>query len=196
MGCIVSSAGSSAVSFGFEPKSGNIYLIEERKPRATFELLDQSLSSGCSGLVVTRDYPKVLIDEKGIGTCRVLWLTNMVGEGRINPTAIGILMGQMRTFIESQQKTVVVLDGLEYLITLNTYDRMLQFMHQLKDIVVTNDCILLVPVDPRTLDQRELALLERNTETIVPRVEGEQPDEMVLGSGEEGVLRLLDVKHR
>jgi hypothetical protein len=51
-------------------------------------------------------------------------------------------------------------------------------------------------VDPRTLDQRELALLERNTETIVPRGESEQPDEMVLGSGEEGVLRLLDVKHR
>jgi len=196
MGCIVSSAGGSAVSFGLEPKSGNIYLIEERKPRATFELLDQSLSSGCSGLVVTRDYPKKLIDEKEIGTCRVLWLTSMVGEGRINPTAIGILMGQMRTFIESQQKTVVVLDGLEYLITLNTYDRMLQFMHQLKDIVVTNDCILLVPVDPRTLGQRELALLERNTETIVPKGEGEQPDEMVLGSGEEGVLRLLDVKHR
>ena len=196
MGCRVSSAGSSAVSFGFEPKSGNIYLIEERKPRATFELLDQSLSAGCSGLVVTRDYPKRLIDEKEIGTCRVLWLTSMVGEGRINPTAIGILMGQIRTFIESQQKTVVVLDGLEYLIPLNTYDRMLQFMHQLKDIVVTNDCILLVPVDPRTLGPRELALLERNTETIVPRGEGEQPDEMVLGSGEEGVLRLLDVKHR
>ncbi|MCJ7464408.1 MAG: hypothetical protein MUO81_06670, partial [Thermoplasmata archaeon] len=75
MGCIVSSAGGSAVSFGLEPKSGNIYLIEERKPRATFELLDQSLSSGCSGLVVTRDYPKKLIDEKEIGTCRVLWLT-------------------------------------------------------------------------------------------------------------------------
>ena len=116
--------------------------------------------------------------------------------GAINPTAIGILMGQIRTFIESQQKTVVVLDGLEYLITLNTYDRMLQFMHQLKDVVVTNDCILLVPVDPRTLGQRELALLERNTETIVPRGEGEQQDEMVLGSDEEGVLRLLDVKHR
>jgi hypothetical protein len=196
MGCRVSSAGSSAVGFGFEPKSGNIYLIQERKPRATFELLDQALSSGCSGLVVTRDYPKKLVDENGIGTCKVLWLTSMVGEGRINPTAIGIMMSQMRTFIESQQKTVVVLDGLEYLITLNTYDRMLQFMHQLKDIVVTNDCILLVPVDPRTLGQRELALLERNTETIIPRGESEQPEEMVVGSGEEGVLKLLDVKHR
>jgi hypothetical protein len=73
---------------------------------------------------------------------------------------------------------------------------MLPFMHQLKHIVDTHDCILLVPVDPRTLGQRELALLERNTETIIPRGESEQPEEMVVGSGEEGVLKLLDVKHR
>ncbi|MFY9605645.1 MAG: DUF835 domain-containing protein, partial [Thermoplasmata archaeon] len=112
------------------------------------------------------------------------------------PTAIGILMGHIRAFVESQVKTTVVLDGLEYLITLNTYDRMLQFMHQLRDVVVTNDCILLVPLDPRTLGQRELALLERNMETIVPKGEGESMDETMLGMRDEGVLKLLDVRPR
>lgn len=162
----------------------------------TFELLDQSLSSGYSGLIVTRDYPKKLVSEKEIGTCRILWLTSMVGDGRINPTAIGILMGQIRNFIESQPRTIVVLDGLEYLVTLNTYDRMLQFMHQLRDVVVTNECIFLVPVDPRTLGQRELALLERSMETIVPRGESDQSEEAMLGPAEEGVMRLLDVRNR
>ena len=192
----VSSAGNSAVGFGFEPKPSNVYLIEERKPKMTFELLDQSLSSGYTALIITRDYPKKLLSEKEIGCCRVLWLTNIVGEGRINPTAIGILMGHIRAFVESQVKTTVVLDGLEYLITLNTYDRMLQFMNQLRDIVVTNDCILLVPLDPRTLSQRELALLERNMETIVPKGEGESADETMLGIRDEGVLKLLDVRPR
>ena len=90
----------------------------------------------------------------------------MVGEGRINPTAIGIIMGQVRAFIEANHKSVVLLDGLEYLISLNTYDRMLQFMHQLRDVVVTNECVMLVPMDPRTVGQRELALLERNLEVV------------------------------
>jgi archaellum biogenesis ATPase FlaH len=147
-------------------------------------------------MVVTRDFPKKLLDEQELGTCKVVWLTNLVGEGRINPTAIGILMGQIRTFIETNPKSVAIIDGIEYLISLNTYDRMLQFMHQLRDVVVTHESILFVPLDPRTLSQRELALFERSMEPIVPRSENEVSDETMLHQGEEGVLRLLDVRPR
>ncbi|OGS52264.1 MAG: hypothetical protein A3K75_05130 [Euryarchaeota archaeon RBG_13_61_15] len=179
-----------------EPKPGNVYLVEERRPKASYELFDQALAAGYSGLVVTRDFPKKLLSEKELGTCKVLWLTNLVGEGRINPTAIGILMGQIRNFIENQPRTVVVLDGMEYLVSLNTYDRMLQFMHQLRDVVVTNESIMLVPVDPRTMSQREVAMLERSMEPIVPKSESELHDDGMLGSGDVGVLRLLDVGSR
>ncbi|MBU0686142.1 MAG: DUF835 domain-containing protein [Thermoplasmatota archaeon] len=192
----MTSAGSSAYVIGSEPKPGNVYLVEERRPKVSFELFDQQLSAGYNGLIVTRDFPKKLLSEYGIGDCRMLWLTNLVGDGRINPTAIGILMSQVRNFVEGAKNTVVVLDGLDYLITLNTYDRMLQFMHQLRDTVVTNDCILIVPMDPRTVGQRELALLERCMEPIVPRSEGDVQEESVIGSGEAGVLRLLDAHPR
>lgn len=187
---------SSSVSSGIELKSGNVYLVEERRPRLSYELFDQLLSYGCRGLVVTRDFPKKLVSEKGLGQCRIIWLTNLVGEGRINPTAIGILMGQMRAFIENPERSAVILDGLEYLITLNTYDRMLQFMNQLRDIVVTNDCTLIVPLDPRTVTQRELALLERGMEPIVPRTEQDVIEEPLVEHGEEGVLKLVDAGHR
>jgi len=187
---------STASAATAEPKPGNVYLVEERKPKTTYDLFDQAVYSGYSGLVVTRDYPKKLLSDKELSSCKVLWLTNLVGEGRINPTAVGILMGQIRTFIEGQPRSVVVLDGLEYLSSLNTYDRMLQFMHQLKDVVVTNDSILLVPLDPRTLSTRELAMLERSAETIVPKSETEPQDEGLLSEGEEGVLKLMDARNR
>ena len=192
----MSTANSSAGAISLEPKPGTVYLLEEKRPKVTYELLDQTVSSGYSGLVVTRDFPKKLLAENELASCRILWLTNMVGEDSINPTAIGILMGQLRTFIETQKRTTVVLDGLEYLVSLNTYDRMLQFMHQLKDLVVTNDCIMFVPVDPRTMNQRELALLERCMEPVVPKTEAESQEESLIGSGDEGVLRLLDVRPR
>lgn len=192
----MTSAGSSAYVIGSEPKPGNVYLVEERRPKVSFELFDHQVSSGCNGLVVSRDYPKRLQSEHGIGDSRMVWLTNLVGEGRINPTAIGILMSQIRSFIEGSKNTVVVLDGLDYLITLNTYDRMLQFMHQLRDVVVTNECVLIVPMDPRTVGQRELALLERCMEPVYPRSEAEVQEETVMGSGEAGVLRLLDAHPR
>lgn len=193
---VVSSAASSAAGFGVEPKPGNVYLVEERRPKHTYELFEQSLSCGCSGLIVTRDYPKKLLSESDIAHCRIIWVTNLVGEGRVNPTAIGILMGHIKNFVETHPKTAIVIDGLEYMISINTYDRMFQFMHQLLDIVVTNECVLFVPLDPRTLTQRELALLERSMEPVVPRSEPEYADESMLGEGDEGVLKLLDVRPR
>lgn len=193
---LVSAAYSSTNVAGSEPKPGNVYLVEERRPKACFELFDQATSSGYSGLVVTRDFPKKLLSEKEITGCRILWLTNLPGEGRINPTAIGILMGQIKSFIENQPKTAVVLDGFEYLSSLNTYDRMLQFMHQLRDIVVTNESMMFVPVDPRTLSPRELAMLERSMEPVIPKTEIESQDEAIASQQDEGVLRLLDVRPR
>jgi hypothetical protein len=192
----VAVAYSSANILGIEPKPGNVYLIEERRPRVSYELFDQAMSSGCSGLVVTRDFPKKVLSEKELSGCKVVWLTNLPGEARINPTAIGILMGQIKGFIDSNPKSAIVLDGFEYMASVNTYDRMLQFMHQLRDVVVTNDCYLFVPVDPRTLTPRELAMLERNMEPIVPRAEGEVQDDALLNPQDEGVLRLMDVRPR
>ncbi len=189
------SALASGATFSPDVRPGNVYLVEERRPKCSYELLEHALSSGCAGLVLTRDFPKKLLSEKELDSCRIVWLTNLVGDGRVNPTAIGILMSQIRAFIESQKRTAVLIDGLEYLVSLNTYDRMLQFMHQLRDTVVTNDCVLIVPVDPRTMSEREMALLERNLEVVVPRPEAEMADEPMIGPT-TGEIRLMDVGPR
>ncbi len=186
---------ASGATFSADERPGNVYLVEERRPKVSYELFEHALSSGCSGLVITRDFPKRLMTEKELDSCRMVWLTNLVGEGRINPTAIGILMSQVRAFIESQKRTAIIVDGLEYLVSLNTYDRMLQFMHQLRDMVVTNDCVLIVPVDPRTMSEREIALLERNLEVVLPRPESEVGEDQIINST-PGEIRLLDVGPR
>ncbi len=186
---------SSGTSLSNDVQFGNVYLVEERRPKLSYELFEHALSSGCNGMIMTREFPKKLLTEKELDSCKLIWLTNLVGDGRVNPTAIGILMSQVRSFIENQPKSVVMIDGLEYMISLNTYDRMLQFMHQLRDLVVTNESILVVPMDPRTVTERELALLERNLEVLVPRVDAELTEEPMINAA-TGEIRLLNVGHR
>ncbi len=186
---------SSGTSLSNDIRTGNVYLVEERRPKLSYELFEHALSSGCNGMIMTREFPKKLLTEKELDSCKLIWLTNLVGDGRVNPTAIGILMSQVRSFIEGQPKSVVMIDGLEYMISLNTYDRMLQFMHQLRDLVVTNESILVVPMDPRTVTERELALLERNLEVLVPRVDAELTEEPMINAS-TGEIRLLDVGNR
>ena len=192
----MSSSYASALPLGWELKPGNVYLVEERRPRLSFEIFEQGLSSGCIGLVVTRELPKRIQHERNIGGSRIVWLTNLVGDGRINPTAIGILMSQVRSFIESHPRTVVLVDGLEYLISLNTYDRMLHFMHQLRDIVITNEAVLVVPVDPRTLNEREMALMERSLEVVVPRTSDMELQDESLMDSQDAEIRLMNAGHR
>jgi len=191
----VTSPFSHEASAGSEPRPGNVYLVEERRPRVSYDLFDRALGTGFEGMVVTRDFPKRVAGERGFTTTRMVWLTNLVGEGRVNPTAIGILMNNLRTFIEARPKSVVMLDGLEYLISLNTYDRMLQFMHQLRDVVITNNALLFVPVDPKTLTERELALLERNLEPIVTGTDEESHSEEMI-EVDSGEIKLLPVRNR
>jgi hypothetical protein len=192
----VNSSFASAMPIGWEFKLGNVYLVEERRPRLSFDMFEQGLSTGCCGMVVSRELPKRLQGEHNLGSSRIVWLTNLVGDGRINPTAIGILMSQVRSFIEGHPRTIVLIDGLEYLISLNTYDRMLQFMHQLRDVVMTNDAALVVPVDPRTLSERELALLERSLEVVAPRPTDLELQEESLMDSHDAEIRLMNAGHR
>ncbi|HIH00715.1 TPA: DUF835 domain-containing protein [Thermoplasmata archaeon] len=192
----MSNSFASALPIGWELKPGNVYLVEERRPRLSFEIFEQGLSSGCVGMVITRELPKRIQHDRNIGGSRIVWLTNLVGDGRINPTAIGILMSQVRSFIEGNPRTIVLIDGLEYLISLNTYDRMLHFMHQLRDIVITNEAALVVPVDPRTLNEREMALLERSLEVVVPRATDMELQDESLMDAQDAEIRLMNAGHR
>jgi hypothetical protein len=152
--------------------TGCAYLVEERRPKQSLELCEKFSSEGTDLLIISRDPPSQLISRTTLLPKKTIWLTNLVGADRMNPTSIGILMSEIRKFIEqSDRRPVVLVDGLEYLISLNTYDRMLQFVHQLRDMFVMAGAVLIMPIDMRTLTDREQALLERNLNVISPPVE-------------------------
>jgi archaellum biogenesis ATPase FlaH len=61
---------------------------------------------------------------------------------------------------------VILIDGVEFLIVNNDYEKVLRMIHHITEAVMENRSRLIVSVDPRTLETRELALLERNMEII------------------------------
>ena len=157
------------ISASNEAGTGCAYLIEERRPKQSLEMCERYAFEGSSLLIVSGELPSQLIAGTSLVPAKTIWLTNLTGDDRLNPTAIGILMSEIRKFIERPgRRAVVMIDGLEYLISLNTYDRMLQFVHQLRDMFVMAGAILIIPMDMRTLTDREQALLERSLHIISP----------------------------
>lgn len=170
-----------------ESVEGAAFLIEERRPRQSIVLCEKYLAEGANLMIVSRDPPQKLIEGTSIAPKKAIWITNLPGKDHLDPTAIGILMGEIKKFVEeSLRRAVILVDGLEFLISVNTYDRMLQFVNQLRDIAVTSGSILIMPFDMRTLSEREQALLERNLQVIQtsPPHEG---DQVIQISSEEGI---------
>ena len=84
-----------------------------------------------------------------------------------SPTNLGILTHMVIKFIEENPSGVVLLDGLEYLVSNNDFNKVLRVIDQVNDHISQSKSVMIIPVDPRAFTPKELALLERNVEKIV-----------------------------
>jgi archaellum biogenesis ATPase FlaH len=71
-------------------------------------------------------------------------------------------------FISVGQNAVVLVDGFEYLIAHNDFSSVLALLHDLNEIVALHDAILLIPMDPSSFNEREFALIRRETCLLGP----------------------------
>ncbi|HKZ88957.1 MAG TPA: DUF835 domain-containing protein [Thermoplasmata archaeon] len=148
-------------------EKGVCYLIKEKKPELGFRLFSSLLQQRIPGLCVTRQHPERVRRERGLSDVRILWLSHTPGEDFHNPTAIGTLAKVISKFIEDNAgEGVVLLDGLEYLVINNGFLQTLMFVEHVNEFVMQRKAILLMPVSPETLEEKERALLERNVEVI------------------------------
>ena len=155
------------VGLPLDIEKGVCYLIKEKKPEVSYRLFEILLDQRMPGLVITRQYPERVRRERGLVDVRVLWLSHTPGEDFHNPTAIGTLAKLIEKFIEdSGGEGAILLDGLEFLIINNGFLQTLMFVEHVNEFVMQGRGIVLIPVSPETLEEKELALLERNLKVL------------------------------
>ena len=148
-------------------EKGVCYLVKEKKPDVSYRLFEVLLEQKLPGLVVTRQYPERVRRERGLTEARIIWLSHTPGEDFHNPTAIGTLAKVLQKFIEDNGgEGVILLDGLEFLIINNGFLQTLMFVEHVNEFIMQHRGILLLPVSPETLEEKELALLERNLKVL------------------------------
>ena len=155
----------------YELRRGLSYLVKEQKPDRSFDIFVDQVTHNIPGLCITRQYPATVRQEWGLEKTPIIWLSNQLGKVYVNPSNIGILGDTVIRFIEKADDSVVMIDGIEFLIVNNGFDKVLKMIHRVTEVVMEYRSRLIISVDPRALDTRELALLERNMEII----EGEAP---------------------
>lgn len=152
---------------------GRSYIVEESPPNISFDAFVNIIStpelSGCSpsvGLAISRQHPDFIRQKYGLEHTPIYWLATRAGQDVIAPTNLGILTHTLVGFIDENPCTVILLDGIEYLVSNNDFSKVMRVIDQVNDHIAQSKSILIIPVDPRAFDQKELALLERNMEKL------------------------------
>lgn len=155
--------------------SGHCDLIMGKRADDTYEMFLAEVKGGSRGLLVTRIHPDQLRERYGLIEVPIMWLSSQPGQNRLDPTALTIIQHTMTDFIQKEEGSIVMLDGLDYLISENQLDKVLRMIYAVHDAVVVSGSKFIVPMDPLTLETRDLAFIEREfvviSEPIVRRPE-------------------------
>jgi len=150
-----------------ELDSGATYLLHEEKPRKSVNLFIRELKKGLKGLYITRSNPKQVRTEYDLGDSSVYWLTRVkTGDDTYAISGIHELSILISNFIDENKNGVVLLDGIEYLVSNTDFPMVLRLIQQMRDKVSTSESKMLIPVNPEALDSKQLTLLERECRTI------------------------------
>jgi hypothetical protein len=143
-----------------------IYLIKEPKAEHSFRIFMDTTSMGAKGLCITRQHPKAVMKKYGLKMTPILWLSNVQGENNIEPTKIERLSSVIYDFINKSDDTIILLDGLEYLITHNDFHSVLRLVNFISERIAMKRSCLVISINPLAFKEKELALLARDVTVI------------------------------
>ncbi|MFH0815225.1 MAG: isoleucine--tRNA ligase [Methanobacteriota archaeon] len=147
-------------------KDGFTYLVREDRSLRAYKLLKKYIESGRKGFCVTRNFPDKIREMYGLGETPILWLSNVGTKDSVRPKDLEKLSLSLEQFL-AKQGGIILLDGLEYLITNNSFITVLRLIQSLRDQVAINRSILVMPVNPDTMSSNELNNLEKEVDLVL-----------------------------
>lgn len=150
-------------------EQGYSYLVESEDPYAGFDVFLDYVSHGSKGMWISREYPEKVKRKFDIGDLPFLWLSyeRDIKYAR-EPTNIPLIYAEIKGFLDESDGGIVLLSGLEYMMSQNTFLKVLKFLQLLNENVAVKDGLLLIPLSPQALASREVKMLERELRVFQP----------------------------
>lgn len=151
--------------FRLEP--GCSYLIESDDTQESFEIMEDYLTHGTPGMCITREYPDKLRKVYDLDGAQMIWLSYERDKDFCRePTNIPLIYSEIKTFLELNKGAIVLISGLEYMVSQTNFIKILKFVQLLNEAAAVHDAIFLLPISPGALNAREVKLLEREFQDI------------------------------
>ena len=140
---------------------GFSYLLEEETPTKSFDIFVDYVTHGISGLCITRTNPKFVKEQYSLKKTPFIWLSTLKTDEYTSTVDLTELSISIKDFIKKSKKSVIILDGIEFLVTRSSFEEVLSFLQSLSEFTSLTESIVVIPMSPQTVDVRQLKLLER-----------------------------------
>jgi len=150
----------------FELESGSSYLVEDNVDKA-FEVFADNVLGGFEGLCITRQFPSKVRKKYGLEKTPIVWLTSERAEGETTVHSIQDLSILIANFLDKAKRGVVLLDGLEYLITNHGFEILIRFLQTARSRFEQKDATLIAPLLEKAIDTKEATLIEREMKPLI-----------------------------
>ena len=150
---------------GMRMEKGHIFTTEFIDDDATLAWVDRlSQSTDEHVLLLSRLPHRRLLEHIDINSVEAYWLTERITDASIRPNLEEIRELILRHL--SHYAGVVVLEGLEWLVTQNGEDNVLSFVRKLRDSVHRTHWSIIIPLRPLAFSGLWLARLRREAPSI------------------------------
>ncbi|MCK5397242.1 MAG: PAS domain S-box protein [Thermoplasmata archaeon] len=151
-------------------EDGRAYLVKEFKPGLSLEAFKDLIGIDYPGLFISRT-PKKDLNKLVQGPFDHIWLGQKDDDEQV--------LDNIKTSINAMaSKSVILMDRLDYLIFKYGFRESLAFLYSLRDIVYIKEQVLVLSIDPFSINEEEMALIEKEMSEIeqrqVPRPNEEQ----------------------
>ncbi len=149
--------------FEHDVKFGHSYYVIEEEPDMVYEL-GMSLLKTCRLMIITAGRTKAVNDRfKGYDT-KVIGLSTKAKVGYLEMSKLGTLMNMVMSFIEENDRPVVIIDSIVQLIGVNGANTIMTMLHQ---IISSSKVTLIVSIEENYLSEKDVDVLSSMMEQYV-----------------------------
>lgn len=149
-------------------EKGFNYLLYEEKARITYELLAELEKVGSPVLCITTVFPKKLKKMFSLKGAEVLWLSDSGSDPKaLKPTRLDFeITRSISNFFKENKGAVVFLDGFEYLLSENGFDKARRFIKRINDTASMNDGTFIICVNKEGIPKEDLITLSKDFDIV------------------------------
>lgn len=139
---------------------GKIYLVKEDKENHAHELFISTLNRGFAGLGIVRDDPSSFKKKYNLQKTSFIWMSEADSKEFASETNIDNLYKLIVEFIDKSKKSVILIDRFDYLISQNKSKNIMKTVHSLRDMALSNECVIILSLNPDIVSDSELKSIQ------------------------------------